>query len=183
MYDESIFVDPQAGGWWQVGKLTEHSSFQELYTGANGCALGVAQFVRDRGCVQFREIDGILAQAGIPINDGDEELTGEHIHRDKIVHESTTLRGPVSGAYCDVIEQLFTTYPVDLMIGDPASFPSGHEPWHVVWRREHIPADVDVTSSAPKCFGNDATPDHVRTFRHRMNMCENINAIANRTKP
>src|ERR1700753_204936 len=116
MYDESVHFDPKAGGWWVVGKLTERSSYQELYMGAEGCALGVAQFVRDRGCVQFREIDDILTEAGIPVDDGDEELTGKHIHRDNVVHESTTLRGPVSYTYCEVIERLFADYPVDLQI-------------------------------------------------------------------
>jgi hypothetical protein len=133
MYDESVHFDPNARGWWLVGKLTDWSSFQELYTGSEGCALGVAQFVRDRVCVQFREIDDILTGAGIPVDDGDEYLTGKHIHRETVVHESTTLRGPVSVEYCEIIERLFTAYPVGLQIGDPASFPHGHEPWHVVW--------------------------------------------------
>ena len=133
----------------------------EVYLGAEGCALGVAQFVRDRGCVQFREIDDILTEAGIPVDDGDEELTGKHIHRDNVVHESTALRGPVSYTYCEVIERLFTAYPVALQIGDPASFPSGHEPWHVVWyayenngagrhpKTPTMPSQGEVTHSTP----------------------------------
>ncbi len=155
MYDESVHFDPEAGGWWLVGRTSPWSSVQTFYKGAEGAALGVAQFIKDRGCIQLREIDDILETAGITVDgDGDDFLMGEHVRRPKIVSEYTTLRGPVSAEYCQIIERLFTAYPISLEIGDLASFPDGHEPWYVVWQRhEGQPGAFDLSINLVDAVG------------------------------
>ena len=81
---------------------------------------------------------------------GDEELTGEHVNQAR-GDESTTPIGRVSDEYVRIVESLFKTRPVTLMIDDPASS-IGDEPWRVCWTG-HRDALVDAATELVRSRG------------------------------
>jgi hypothetical protein len=92
----------------------------------------LAEYIAESGWIRFREMNEFLESRGVSL-DGDGELLGQHV-RQPHVSEGTTLLGPVSEEYVQIVEALFTTYPVMLMIGDMADFAGcGDEPWWVTW--------------------------------------------------
>ncbi|MCV7017654.1 hypothetical protein [Mycolicibacterium aichiense] len=72
-----------------------------------------------------------IASRGVSL-DGDDELLGLNIGQPH-VGPGTTLFGPASAEYVWIVEDLFRSWPVMLMIGDPAQFHCGEEPWFVEW--------------------------------------------------
>jgi hypothetical protein len=88
----------------------------------------LAAYIADLGDIKFGWMNEFLKARGVDLS-GDEFLTGEHI-RQPHVHEGTTLYGPVSAQYVEMVEALFKWWPVRLMIGDPADF-AGDEPWWI----------------------------------------------------
>jgi hypothetical protein len=101
----------------------------------------LAGHIYEEGSIKFGELATYLKARGIPI-EGDEEITGAHINQPH-VGEYTTLLGPVSAEYVQIVEALFKSRPVMLEIGDPALFATGDEPWWVTWNG-HRDALVDA---------------------------------------
>lgn len=94
-------------------------------------AEALANYIAEEGSITFAQMNEFITSRGINVS-GDEELTGEHV-RQPHVWESTTLYAPVSSEYLETVGALFDQWPVRLMIGDPALFSSGEEPWYVAW--------------------------------------------------
>lgn len=91
----------------------------------------LAEHIAYSGWIKFREMNEFVADRGIAIDVGGQELTGEDVRRAHI-WPGTVLLGPTSREYVGIIDALFSTYPINLMIGDVADF-NGDEPWWVTW--------------------------------------------------
>ena len=102
-----------------------------MNTGSQSLVDSLADHIASSGWIRFREMNEYLFIRGVVIQDGDEELTGEHV-RQAHVWPDTVLLGPTSEQYVEIVEALFSSYPIALMIGDMADF-GGDEPWWVAW--------------------------------------------------
>jgi len=91
----------------------------------------LAKHVAHSGWVKFREMNDFLGSRGITTDVGGQDLTGEHVKQAHI-WPGTVLLGPTSREYVEIVEALFTSYPITLMIGDMADF-NGDESWWVTW--------------------------------------------------
>jgi hypothetical protein len=91
----------------------------------------LTESIIQQGAIKFGKLADYLETLGVNTAGG-EELTGEHVNQPH-VRAGTTLLGPVSTEYVEVVEALFKTRPVMLEIGDPASFRGHEEPWWVTW--------------------------------------------------
>jgi hypothetical protein len=108
----------------------------------------LAKHIARAGYIKFGEMNEFLESCGINMA-GDEELTGEHVGQPHVA-VGTTLLGSVSDEYVQTVEALFKWWPVKLMIGDPASFASGEEPWWVTWAgRPNLLTDGITMSRRP----------------------------------
>jgi hypothetical protein len=113
----------------------EHEKLDDL-------ASDLASHIADLGHIKFSEMNEFL-QSRLDRLDGDDFLTGEHLDQPH-VHVGTTLYGPVSEQYVRTVETLFRRWPVRLMIGDPATFNGGEEPWRIAWTGKHPSGNNDV---------------------------------------
>jgi hypothetical protein len=91
----------------------------------------LTELIIQQGAIKFGDLTDYLETLGVNTA-GDEELTGEHVNQ-PYVRADTTLIGPVSTQYIEVVEALFKTRPVMLDIGDPACFANHEPPWWVAW--------------------------------------------------
>lgn len=91
----------------------------------------LAEHIAHCGWIKFREMNDFLKSRGISTDVGGQELTGEHVKQAHI-WPGTVLLGPTSQEYVQIVEELFGSYPITLMIGDMADF-NGDEPWWVTW--------------------------------------------------
>ena len=91
----------------------------------------LAEHIAREGFVSFTEMNEFLKSRGVDLV-GHEALTGEHLRLPHVL-DGTTLFGPVSNEYVEIVQRLFAYWPVTLMIGDPATFRTGEEPWYVDW--------------------------------------------------
>lgn len=91
----------------------------------------LADYIQTTRFIKFRELAEYLEVCGACV-DGDEGLTGKKLGQPH-VDPRTTLLYAVSDEYVQIVEWLFSTKPVMLEIGDPASFRTGEEPWYVTW--------------------------------------------------
>lgn len=95
-------------------------------------AEALADHVAQMGRVKFQVMNRFLhVVRGVRL-DGDDELRGAHVKQPH-VEPGTTLLGPVSEEYVEIVRRLFEYWPVKLMIGDPLMFEPGEEPWWVAW--------------------------------------------------
>jgi hypothetical protein len=114
----------------------------------------LAEHIARAGWIKFGEMNEFLESRGINMA-GDQELTGKHVGQPH-VDVGTTMLGPVSDEYVQTVEALFKWWPVKLMIGDPAAFATGDEPWWVAWAgRPNLLTDGITMSRRPA-----ANPDH-----------------------
>jgi hypothetical protein len=89
----------------------------------------LAVYIQDNWFIKFAELAEYLEVCDVCV-DGDEALTGKNLGQPH-VNPRTTLLYAVSDEYIQIVEWLFSTKPVMLEIGDPASFRSGEKPWYV----------------------------------------------------
>ena len=122
----------------------------------------LAEYIAESGWVRFQEMNRFLESRGVSIATGDVELMGEHVGQPH-VWPGTTLLGPTSEEYVAIVEELFKSFPVWLVLGDIAEFRGGEEPWWVEWRgprgsifasvRPPVNPDVDhIANSAKHAF-------------------------------
>lgn len=91
----------------------------------------LAEHVAHSGWIKFRQMNDFLELRGISTDIGGHELLGGHVKQAHI-WPTTVLLGPTSREYVEIVEGLFSSYPITLMIGDMADF-NGDEPWWVTW--------------------------------------------------